>query len=64
MLKNCLFDEGVFSIRDFLRKGASNEELKQLFVDLVAQKPKNGFVAEASRTKNKKVSESMSSIGG
>jgi hypothetical protein len=35
-----------------------------LFVDLVAQKPKNGFVAEASRTKNKKVSESMSSIGG
>ena len=64
MLKNCLFDEGVFSIRDFLRKGASNDELKQLFVDLVAQKPKNGFVAEASRTKNKKVSESMSSIGG
>lgn len=64
LLKNCLFDEGVFSIRDFLREGASDDELKQLFVDLVAKKPKNGFVAEANRVKNKNVSESMSSIGG
>ncbi len=64
LLKNCLFDEGVFSIRDFLRKGANNTELKQLFIDLVAKKPKDGFVAEANRTKNKNVSESMSSIGG
>lgn len=64
LLKNCLFDEGVFSIRDFLRKGASDAELKQLFIDLVAKKPKDGFVAEANRVKNKNVSESMSSIGG
>jgi len=63
-LKNCLFDEGVFSLRDFLRSGASNDELKKLFVDLVAKKPKDGFVAEANRKINKKVSESMSSIGG
>ncbi|WP_139958941.1 GTP 3',8-cyclase MoaA [Flavicella sediminum] len=63
-LKNCLFDEGVYSIRDFIRNGASNEELKQLFIDLVSKKPKDGFVAEANRKKNKNVSESMSSIGG
>ena len=63
-LKNCLFDEGVYSIRDFLRSGASDEELKQLFVELVSKKPKDGFVAEANRKRNKKVSESMSSIGG
>lgn len=63
-LKNCLFDEGVFSIRDYLRNGASNDELKQLFIDLVSKKPKDGFVAEANRMKNKNVSESMSSIGG
>jgi molybdenum cofactor biosynthesis protein A len=64
LLKNCLFDEGVFSVRDFMRNGASDSELKQLFVDLVAKKPKDGFVAEENRLKNKNVSESMSSIGG
>jgi len=63
MLKNCLFDDGVFNIRDFIRDGASNEDLKELFLSLVKQKPKNGFVAEANRTKGK-VSESMSTIGG
>lgn len=64
LLKNCLFDEGVFNIRDYIRGGANDAELKQLFIDLVAKKPKDGFVAEANRLKNKNVSESMSSIGG
>jgi cyclic pyranopterin phosphate synthase len=64
MFKNCLFDEGVFNIRDFIRNGASNEDIKQLFLSVVNEKPKNGFVAEASRKNNKKVSESMSTIGG
>jgi len=63
MFKNCLFDDGVFNIRDFLRNGASDDELKQLFIDTVNQKPENGFIAEANR-KNKNVSESMSTIGG
>ncbi len=63
MFKNCLFDDGVFNLRDFIRKGASDDDLKQLFIDTVQQKPKNGFVAEANR-KNKDISESMSTIGG
>lgn len=61
--KNCLFDDGVFNIRDYIRKGASNEDLKELFLSLVKEKPKNGFVAEANR-KQGDVSESMSTIGG
>lgn len=64
LLKNCLFDEGVFNLRDFVRSNATDEDLKQLFIDLVAKKPKDGFVAEANRVKTKNVSESMSSIGG
>ncbi len=64
MFKNCLFDEGVFNIRDFIRQGATNDELKQLFLSTVKKKPENGFIAEASRKKNKKISESMSTIGG
>ena len=61
--KNCLFDDGVFNIRDFLRNGASNNDLKELFLKLVKEKPVNGFVAEANR-KQGSISESMSTIGG
>jgi len=63
LFKNCLFDDGVFNVRDFIRNGASDDQLKQLFISTVQQKPVNGFVAEANR-KNKNVSESMSTIGG
>ena len=62
MFKNCLFDGGVFNVRDFMRDGASDDELKQLFIDTVHKKPKNGFIAEAARGND--VSESMSTIGG
>ena len=61
--KNCLFDDGVFNLRDFIRNGASNDDLKELFLSLVKEKPENGFIAEANRTKGN-VSESMSTIGG
>ena len=61
--KNCLFDDGVFDLRDFLRNGASNEDLKKVFLSLVKEKPENGFIAEANRTQGD-VSESMSTIGG
>lgn len=64
MFKNCLFDEGVFNIRDFIRKGASDDNLKDLFLSIVKDKPKNGFIAEANRKNNKDISESMSTIGG
>ena len=63
MFKNCLFDDGVFDLRTYLRNGASDEELRELFVKTVQKKPKDGFVAEANR-KTGGVSESMSTIGG
>jgi len=62
MFKNCLFDDGVFNVRDFLRNGASNEDLKEVFLETISKKPKDGFVAEAQR--KSKVVESMSTIGG
>ena len=62
MFKNCLFDGGVFNVRDFIRNGASDNELKELFISTVHKKPENGFIAEAARGND--VSESMSTIGG
>lgn len=61
--KNCLFDDGVFNLRDFIRNGASNDDLKELFLSLIKEKPENGFIAEANR-KDGGASESMSTIGG
>lgn len=62
LFKNCLFDGGVFNVRDFIRNGASDDDLKELFIKTVHKKPENGFVAEANRGND--VSESMSTIGG
>ena len=62
LFKNCLFDGGVFNVRDFIRNGASDDELKELFINTVHHKPENGFIAEANRGED--VSESMSTIGG
>ena len=62
MFKNCLFDDGVFNLRDFIRKGANDDDLKELFISTVHHKPENGFIAEAARGSD--VSESMSTIGG
>ena len=62
MFKNCLFDGGVFNVRDFIRNGASDNDLKELFIKTVHHKPKNGFIAETTRGST--VSESMSTIGG
>ena len=62
MFKNCLFDGGVFNVRDFIRNGASDDELKELFIKTVHHKPENGFIAEANRGND--ISESMSTIGG
>lgn len=60
--KNCLFDDGVFNIQDFIRNEATDDDLKELFLSIVDKKPKNGFVAEKQRSSQ--VSESMSTIGG
>ena len=63
LLKTCLYDEGVLDIRNLMRNGASDAELKQAFLSAFNQRPKNGFEAEQNRT-GKPVHESMSTIGG
>jgi len=63
-IKTCLYDGGIFSIRDFMRSGVSDEQLTAKFVELIKLKPKNGFEAEKYRENSLGREESMSSIGG
>lgn len=63
-IKSCLYDDGQFSIRDFVRSGVSNEQIEEKFRELVRLKPKDGFEAENQKSKNATTRESMSLIGG
>ena len=64
MIKTCLYDEGVFNLRDFLRAGATDEQLLEAIRSAIHHKAKNGFIAEARRKNLPNISESMATIGG
>jgi cyclic pyranopterin phosphate synthase len=61
MLKTCLYDNGVLSLRDMIRSGASDIDIINSINGAVAGRFKDGFEAEAFNRDSKK---SMASIGG
>lgn len=63
-LKTCLYDHGVLSIRDLIRSGSSDEDIKEALITAFAHRPKDGFEAESMRGPQLPVLESMSTIGG
>jgi len=63
-IKSCLYDDGVFNIRDFMRLGITDEQLAEKFKEIIRLKPKDGFEAELNRKSPKEALQSMSSIGG
>ena len=63
-IKNCLYDEGVFDLKAFLRSGASDQEIGKQLTSLVHRKEKKGVIAESKRTHHQSINESMSEIGG
>lgn len=63
-IKSCLYDDGVFNIRDYIRSGVSDQELSDKFSEIIRLKPKDGFEAEKARKAPNTAMQSMSSIGG
>ena len=64
IIKTCLYDEGIFNVRDLLRAGANDVQLLEAIQSAIGQKHKNGFEAEAQRKRNPNIIESMTTIGG
>ncbi|MEM1328349.1 MAG: GTP 3',8-cyclase MoaA [Bacteroidota bacterium] len=64
MLKTCLYDDGVFNIRDLMRAGASDAEVKLALLEALAHRAKDGHEAEQQRFSSSAISTSMASIGG
>ena len=64
ILKTCLYDNGVFNIRDLIRAGATDEDLVIALQEALNHKAKDGHEAERNRNNKFPVSESMATIGG
>jgi molybdenum cofactor biosynthesis enzyme MoaA len=62
VLKTCLYDGGVLNLRDLMRSGLTNEDIKEKLIDAFSNRAKDGFEAETRKAKN--LFESMSTIGG
>jgi len=63
MLKTCLYDDGVFNIKNFIRANATDEQLAATFLEAFRHRAKDGFEAEGKRHGGE-ASESMATIGG
>ena len=64
LLKTCLYDTGVFNVRDLMRAGATDEDLRTAFLQAIGNRAKDGHEAEQRRFQGAPVTESMTTIGG
>jgi cyclic pyranopterin phosphate synthase len=64
LLKTCLYDDGVFNIKELLRAGATDADLRTAVLEALADRARDGHEAEARRRFGLPVSESMATIGG
>jgi cyclic pyranopterin phosphate synthase len=63
-LKTCLYDNGVFNIKDIMRQGANDEVIIATLKEALAHRAKDGHEAEKNRGGLPQIGESMASIGG
>jgi len=63
LLKTCLYDGGVFNIKDLMRQGASDSQVKDSLLDAIGNRAKDGWEAEKQQ-RTLPITESMSTIGG
>ena len=63
LLKTCLYDQGVFNLRDLLRGGATDAELRTALQEALQHRAVDGHAAEAA-SRIGPVGESMATIGG
>ncbi len=64
LLKTCLYDDGVFNIRDLMRAGATDDDLRIALLEAIGSRAKDGFEAEGRRYGGLPIRESMTTIGG
>ena len=63
-LKTCLYQKGGFSFRDFMRQGATDDDIRSKFLQLFQKRAKDGFEAEKEGSPTDGSLQSMATIGG
>jgi molybdenum cofactor biosynthesis protein A len=63
-LKTCLYQGDGLNVKSLLRAGMGDLELKNILVNTISRRAKDGWEAEAERKVNDPARESMASIGG
>ena len=64
VIKTCLYDDGIFNVKNMMRHGATDQELIEGLKSAIENRAKDGKEAEANRKLRFPVSESMATIGG
>lgn len=64
VMKTCLYDNGIFNIKDIMRNGATDQQVIDSLKTALSHRAKDGFEAEKNRGASNQVSESMATIGG
>lgn len=63
-LKTCLYDDGGLNIKDLMRTGATDDELRAVLLNAFGSRAIDGWEAERKRVVHPGIHESMATIGG
>jgi cyclic pyranopterin phosphate synthase len=64
LLKTCLYDDGVMNLKDVMRLGADDNQLRLELLQAFGSRVADGWQAEKNRSDKDPVHESMATIGG
>jgi cyclic pyranopterin phosphate synthase len=59
-----LYDDGGLNIKDLMRAGATDDELRAVLLNAFGSRAKDGWEAERKRVVHPGIHESMATIGG
>ncbi|PUB34730.1 cyclic pyranopterin monophosphate synthase subunit MoaA [Elizabethkingia sp. YR214] len=63
-LRTCLYEEKGINLKEALRAGKTDQELKDIIINSIQHKPKDGWEAEKLNHSSSQVHQSMATIGG
>ncbi|KUY26392.1 cyclic pyranopterin phosphate synthase MoaA [Elizabethkingia ursingii] len=63
-LRTCLYEEKGINLKEALRAGKTDQELKDIIINSIQHKPKDGWEAEKLNHSFSQVHQSMATIGG
>ncbi|WP_343680600.1 GTP 3',8-cyclase MoaA [Chryseobacterium arthrosphaerae] len=64
ILRTCLYEGGGINLKEKIRSGATDEDLKNIIINSIHHKPKDGWEAEKQDTTARSIHQSMATIGG